>query len=630
MDAAAHLGGALQLQPRMEQESAATSPPRQVPPAIQSRLAFTDTTTAIIEAGARRSAAPTAAALRGGGAPSARPGRSLVPGPGGLFRLGRLDERAGAQGGQGGLGGDPAAPIDFLAWINAKDSDDEEGSEMPAAADATELPDAAEPAGNARLLAIDQLLLAWRKDALKARWPEASARGLVGSFEQAFEPVAEGERADGAVAALHERDAAVERLRVDGKRPKVVSHDTLSLSRASGGLAKETTWLHGDSMAESNELSRRQRHSAGFYTARGGVSPQLQCMIKGDETRGVVACAFDGCTGALPGQGHGVEPVTALYRPATQLSAPIVRALALDGRVKILLLQGRKPNQTAWWDKPVAQLATRHVDLTASTLEHAPAIVGCARPSPSTFGLKDAKVIGFEFEQLGGELAYLVKLPELSESGSTMSPCFARCPQRALRNALEIAFVEILASALLTRAQGPPRALREHGVVQLTKRYWRLGDEDGAVEWVEGWEERRGRHGRPVGSGSGPSHGVPGLVEISLLCPDGHLFWHERAQFSNGADSLDTARTMVVGVTPGGRFRAGAGKKALHDCAKCKLGHSAYGGSKVTVHFQLDGTCRCRWRDGSWTNGRWHERTETEEERGGPCELCEELREDEA
>ena len=68
----------------------------------------------------------------------------------------------------------------------------------------------------------------------------------------------------------------------------------------------------------------------------------------------------------------------------------------------------------------------------------------------------------------------------------------------------------------------------------------------------------------------------------------------------------------------------------LSSSAKCKLGQSSYGGSSVTVHFQLDGTCRCRWRDGSWTNGRWHERTETEEERGGPCELCEELREDEA
>jgi hypothetical protein len=144
----------------------------------------------------------------------------------------------------------------------------------------------------------------------------------------------------------------------------------------------------------------------------------------------VVAFSFDGCTGALPGQGHGVEPPAALFRPAThQLSAPIVRALAVDRRV--LLLQGRKPNQAAWWDTPVAQLAARHVDLTASTLAHAPDIVGCALPSPSTFGIKNAKVMGFEFAQLGGEPKYLVKLPELSESGATMSPCFAHCPRRA-------------------------------------------------------------------------------------------------------------------------------------------------------------------------------------------------------
>ena len=69
-------------------------------------------------------------------------------------------------------------------------------------------------------------------------------------------------------------------------------------------------------------------------------------------------------------------------------------------------------------DTPVAQLAARHVDLTASTLAHAPAIVGCALPSPSTFCIKNAKVMGFEFAQLGGEPKYLVKLPELSESGA--------------------------------------------------------------------------------------------------------------------------------------------------------------------------------------------------------------------
>ena len=186
--------------------------------------------------------------------------------------------------------------------------------------------------------------------------------------------------------------------------------------------------LHGRA---ERAVAQRQGHSAGYYTARGGVSPQLQCMMKGDETRGVVACAFDGCTGALPGQGHGVEPPAALFRPATQLSAPIVRALAVDRRVQVLLLQGRKPNQAAWWDTPVAQLAARHVDLTASTLAHAPDIVGCALPSPSTFGIKNAKVMGFEFAQLGGEPKYLVKLPELSESGATMSPCFAHCPRRA-------------------------------------------------------------------------------------------------------------------------------------------------------------------------------------------------------
>ena len=56
-------------------------------------------------------------------------------------------------------------------------------------------------------------------------------------------------------------------MRVDSKRPKIVSHDALSLSRAHGARA------------------------------RGGVSPQLQCMIKGDETRGVVACAYDAACG---------------------------------------------------------------------------------------------------------------------------------------------------------------------------------------------------------------------------------------------------------------------------------------------------------------------------------------------
>ena len=71
----------------------------------------------------------------------------------------------------------------------------------------------------------------------------------------------------------------------------------------------------------------------------------------------------------------------------------------------------------------------------------------------------------------GGEPKYLVKLPELSESGATMSPCYARCPLRALRNANKIAFVELLASALLTRARHlpPPSSLSTQ-----TKRNWSM------------------------------------------------------------------------------------------------------------------------------------------------------------
>ena len=72
-------------------------------------------------------------------------------------------------------------------------------------------------------------------------------------------------------------------------------------------------------MAEPNELSQRQRHSAGFYTARGGVSPQLQCMIKGDETRGVVACAYD--TDLLV-QSHGLQNLAfARASPASAASS---------------------------------------------------------------------------------------------------------------------------------------------------------------------------------------------------------------------------------------------------------------------------------------------------------------------
>eukprot|EP00900_Chrysochromulina_parva_P025596 jgi/Chrpa1/7670/Chrysochromulina_OHIO_Genome00019074-RA len=84
---------------------------------------------------------------------------------------------------------------------------------VPDAADATVLPDAAAPAANARLAAIDQKLLpAWRKDALEAGWPEASASAFVRSFEQAFEPVAEGERADSFIELYRAAGMAFPRL----------------------------------------------------------------------------------------------------------------------------------------------------------------------------------------------------------------------------------------------------------------------------------------------------------------------------------------------------------------------------------------------------------------------------------
>jgi hypothetical protein len=264
----------------------------------------------------------------------------------------------------------------------------------------------------------------------------------------------------------------------------------------------------------------------------------------------------------------------------------------------------------------------RHVDLTASTLEHAPDIVGCARPSPaSTFGLANAKVMGFEFAQLGGEPKYVVKLPELSESGATCSPCFARCPLRALRNAHEIAFVELFASALLTRAQGPPRALREHGVVQLTERRWGLGDEDDAkVEWVEGFEELRGSC---VGHAN---RGEPREVQVSFKCPNGHVFWHEHGSYSHFKKTAATATTIQVGVSKAARKRVDGPNAEF--CALCKLGNTNWGGSNVLVYFSLDGTCECRWRGGQYvTEGRWHDtRSATTEERDSLCcSLCEEL-----
>ena len=65
-------------------------------------------------------------------------------------------------------------------------------------------------------------------------------------------------------------------------------------------------------------------------------------------------------------------------------------------------------------------------------------------------------------------------------------------------------------------------------------------------------------------------------------------------------------------------------------CDLCKLGSSNWGGSMVTVHFSLNGTCECRWHGGQYmyvTEGRWHDtRSATTEERDSLCcELCEEL-----
>lgn len=296
-------------------------------------------------------------------------------------------------------------------------------------------------------------------------------------------------------------------------------------------------------------------------------------MIAGDKTRRVQACAFDGCTAALPGQGHGKEPRLGLYRPATQLSAPIVKALAVNGRARVLLLEGRKPNLPDWWDHAVARLALRTVDLTEPTLRIAPRVVGCAAPGSSTFGLKHSRVLGFEFA--GGVL--LLKLPCLSESGSTQSPCFSRCPRRALMNSHEIAFAQFFAESLLTLAEGPPRTLREHGVVQLTEHYWRLGDGDVVFENAEGYVDRRGA---PVGS-AGPigyaNGGMSREVEMSLKCPNGHIFWHERANYNHSKTTSATATTIQVGISKKARKRIDGDSYVF--CEKCKLGSSNWGGS---------------------------------------------------
>jgi hypothetical protein len=183
----------------------------------------------------------------------------------------------------------------------------------------------------------------------------------------------------------------------------------------------------------------------------------------------------------------------------------------------------------------------------------------------------------------------------------------------------DIAFAQFFAESLLTLAEGPPRTLREHGVVQLTERYWRLGDGDVVFENAEGYVDRRGS---PVGSANA---GMPREVEMSLKCPNGHIFWHERANYSNGKTTSATATTIQVGISKSARKRIDGDSYVF--CEKCKLGNSNWGGSKVTVHFSQDGTCRCKWRDGSFTDGRWHDsRSETAEERDSLCcELCEEL-----
>ena len=64
---------------------------------------------------------------------------------------------------------------------------------------------------------------------------------------------------------------------------------------------KPVEWVVGPdrcaSTASAPRSSRTTRSPSRAHTRRGGVSPQLQCMIKGDETRGVVACAYDAACG---------------------------------------------------------------------------------------------------------------------------------------------------------------------------------------------------------------------------------------------------------------------------------------------------------------------------------------------
>ena len=93
---------------------------------------------------------------------------------------------------------------------------------------------------------------------------------------------------------------------------------------------KPVEWVVGPdrcaSTASAPRSSRTTRSPSRAHTRRGGVSPQLQCMIKGDETRGVVACAYD--TDLLV-QSHGLQNLAfARARPASAASCSSASASA--------------------------------------------------------------------------------------------------------------------------------------------------------------------------------------------------------------------------------------------------------------------------------------------------------------
>ena len=76
-----------------------------------------------------------------------------------------------------------------------------------------------------------------------------------------------------------------------------------------------------------------------------------------------------------------------------------------------------------------------------------------------------------------------------------------------------------------------------------------------AVEWVEGYEERRGA---PVGNAGPLGHanaGMPREVEVSFKCPNGHVFFHECGNFNNSKKTAATATTIQVSVSKGARKR---------------------------------------------------------------------------